>query len=78
MCFLPLLLTAQVRTRVLDGTDGANLENYIPYHESAPISDVKLMPPVDVAAAIAAHDAEGRQAPLYGVPIPVSFSKADG
>ena len=78
LCFLPLFLSAQVRTTVLDGTDGNSLENYIPYHESTPISDVKLMPPVDVEAAIAEHEAAGREAPLYGVPIPVSLTKADG
>ena len=77
-CFLPFFLSAQVRTTVLDGTDGNSLENYIPYHESTPISDVKLMPPVDVEAAIAEHDAAGREAPLYGVIIPVSLTKADG
>ena len=78
LCVLPLFLSAQVRTTVLDGTDGNSLENYIPYHESAPISEVKLMPPVDVAAAIAEHDAAGRQPLLYGIPIPASLSKADG
>ena len=36
------------------------------------------MPPVDVAAALAAHEAAGRQAPLYGVLIPVDLSKTDG
>ena len=78
LCFLPLFLSAQVRTTVLDGTDGNSLENYNPYHESTPIGEVKLMPPVDVEAAIAAHAAAGRQPLLYGIPISVSLSKADG
>ena len=76
--FLPLLLFGQVRTNVVNVAAGESLENYIPHHENTPLDEVQLMPPVDVAAALAAHDSAGRQAQLYGVPILVDLSKADG
>ena len=76
--FFPLLLFGQVRTNVVNVAAGESLENYIPYHENTPLDNVQLMPPVDVAAALAAHDSAGRQAQLYGVPILVDLSKADG
>ena len=66
--FLPLLLFGQVRTNVVNVAAEESLENYIPYHENTPLDDVQLMPPVDVAAALAAHEAAGRQAP-HGAPV---------
>lgn len=66
----------QVWTTVL--TADNRLEDVIPYHSTKPVTNVKLMPAVDIAAVLRQDSIEGRIPLRYGVKIPTAITKNDG